>query len=231
MRHALAHRQRTLATLAAPAAGASGGELRANLNEYELMQASLAEDRRRLKQVQSLERKIEIKRELLPKYAPWCAGVIQADTDRPDDVFMTMLLWQIDVGDFDAALPMAAHAIKHRLPMPDRFERTTACLIAEEMAETALKAKDVELAAYAQPLADCISLTLDADMPDEVRAKLHKARAYALLAHVPDEYKGALMIRESALANLKRALELHDKSGVKKDIEQLERQIKNTASP
>lgn len=232
MRHALAHRQRTLAALAQKA-GAAPSELRANANEYELMLVALAEDRRRLKQVQSVERKIAVKRELLPKYAAWCAGVIASDSPRQDDVFMTVLLWLIDVADFDSALPLAEYAIRHRLQMPDRFERTTACLIAEEMADTSLKETGPAQAAFAPHLYACVELTAEQDMPDEVRAKLLKARAYALLACVetpPDIAEfSASDARNTALECLRRALQLHDKVGVKKDIERLEREIKNTA--
>ncbi|WP_312679170.1 phage terminase small subunit, partial [Escherichia coli] len=41
---------------------------------YELMLAKLATDKRRLKAIQSIERKIEVKGELLPEYQPWVSG-------------------------------------------------------------------------------------------------------------------------------------------------------------
>lgn len=223
-RHALAHRQRALAALAEEA-GAAANPLRANANAYELMLAKLDEDRRRLKQLQSIERKIEVKRQLLPEYAAWCEGVIIGNTGMQDDVFMTILMWQIDVGDFDAALPMAAYAIQHGLVMPDRFERTTACLIAEEMAETAMKHQADALFAYGATLAACIELTDEQDMPDQVRAKLHKAYGYALTANPAT----GIEAKQLAIKQLQRALQLHDKVGVKKDIERLEREVKNTA--
>lgn len=49
-----------------------------NCTEYELMLVKLAADRRRLKSVQSMERKAEVKRGLLPDYAPWIDGVLAA---------------------------------------------------------------------------------------------------------------------------------------------------------
>lgn len=48
----------------------------AHANAYELMLMQLAEHRRRLKQVQSIERKIEAKRTMLPEYMPWVQGVL-----------------------------------------------------------------------------------------------------------------------------------------------------------
>ena len=57
-------------------------------------------------------------------------------------------------------------------------------------------------------------------MPDEVRAKLHKAIGYGLAASDPAK----------ALDHLRRALQLFANVGVKKDIERLERELKNSAT-
>nr|WP_241772441.1 phage terminase small subunit [Edwardsiella ictaluri] len=106
---------------------------------YELMLAKLATDKRRLKAIQSIERKIEVKGELLPDYQPWVSGVLASDSKQQDDVFMTVLLWTLDTGNFPAAYPMAEHAIRHGWQTPDQYRRQTACMVAEEVADTALK--------------------------------------------------------------------------------------------
>jgi Phage small terminase subunit len=189
-------------------------------NGYELMLYKLAQDKRRLKDVQSVERKAEVKRELLPEYAPWIDGVLAGNQGVQDDVLMTVMVWRIDIGDLDAALVIARYAVEHKLLMPDQFKRTTACLIAEEVADVALKALDGGTVILATPLHTALSITADEDMPDEVRAKLHKAIGLTLAAtHKPD-----------ALEHLRRAFGLHDKAGVKKDIEKLERELKNLAA-
>lgn len=193
-------------------------------NQYELMLAKLDEDRRRLHAIQSTERKIEVKRELLPDYAAWVDGVIEAATGQQDDVLMTIMLWRIDTGDFAGALQIGRYAIENDLTMPDRFKRDVACLLAEEIADTALRADADTQAGYVTALAECIAITAEADMPDEVRAKLYKAYGYALSQgndDIPPDLEGAL-------AALNRALQLHDKVGVKKDIEQIERELKKT---
>ena len=65
------------------------------------------------------------------------------------------------------------------------------------------------------------------DMPDEVRAKLCKALGLGLRnsanidSDTPDKDTAT-----TALAFLRRALELHARAGVKKDIERLERLLK-----
>ena len=197
-------------------------------NQYELMLYKLAEDRRRLKDVQSIERKADVKRELLPEYQPWIQGVLAGDSGQQDDVFMTVLLWIIDIGDIAGALPLVEYAINHKLVMPDQYKRTPACLIAEEAAEIALKTGDVQ---HLAALLAIERMTADQDMPDEVRAKLHKAIGYAIRTSaeaLPDPEKRPQL--EAAKQHLDRALELHIKVGVKKDIERLETLIKNSTA-
>lgn len=212
MSHARAH---FLRASAAAVQAVGSGQTQTTGNAYELMLAKLAEDRRRLKGVQSIERKAEVKREILPEYQPWIEGVLKGDSGQQDDVFMTALIWTIDIGDIEAALPLAAYAIEHKLVLPDQYERTTACLIAEETAEIALKVVPVEPVL----LKAVAGITEAEDMPDQVRAKLHKAIGYA------QREAGELV---AARDNLARALALHDKSGVKKDIERLDVLIKNS---
>lgn len=207
-------------TSAASSKAAEGISTRKDANQYELMLYKLAEDKRRLHDIQSMERKAEVKRELLPDYAPWVEGVLQGQQGVQDDVLMTVMIWRIDAGDYVGALEIARYAIKHKLSMPDQYKRTTACLIAEEMAEMAIKAHDGGMAINAEPLQQAAEITAEEDMPDEVRAKLYKAIGYAMSSEKP--------LLSKALDYFKRALNLHDKVGVKKDIEKLERELKNS---
>lgn len=202
------------------AAAAAPDATMANATGYELMVAKLAQDKRRLKEIQSIERKIEVKRELLPEYAPWVDGVLAAGRGAQDDVLMTVLVWRIDVGDFAGALAIAAYALQHGLTLPDQYQRSLPCLLAEEFADTAIRAREAGNLVDSASLLAVAQLTAEEDMPDEVRAKLHKALGYSL----------ADTDKPAALQQLRRAIELHDKVGVKKDIERLEREIKNAAS-
>ena len=68
-------------------AARQGGSVR-HASGYDLMLLQLAEDRRRLKDVQSMEGKAELKRKLLPDYAPWVEGAIAAGKGAQDDVLM-----------------------------------------------------------------------------------------------------------------------------------------------
>ncbi|GHD59888.1 phage terminase small subunit [Jeongeupia chitinilytica] len=214
---AKAHFQRAVAAIEA----AGAGNTMRDATGYELMLAKLSADRRRLKQVQSIERKIVIKREeLLPEYVAYIDGVLAAGRGAQDDVLMSVMVWRVDAGDIAGALAIARYALQHKLTMPDQYERTTACLIAEEIAESALAASGNDQSVDATILHEVAALVADEDMPDEVRAKLHKAIGYALEKADPAE----------ALTHLNRALQLHDKCGVKKDIERIEREMRKAAA-
>lgn len=206
----------------AAGAAASGEDLR-GASEYELMLARLHGDRRRLKAVQSVEHKIALKRELLPDYVPWVDGVLRAGRGVQDDVLMTVMVWRMDTGDWGGALDIAGYALDHQLVMPDQYQRTTATVIAEEIADQALRLISVDAfdGIDATSLQYAESLVREQDMPDEVRAKLHKAIGLVLRREPTADHK------QASLAHLRRALELDQRVGVKKDIERLMREIRD----
>jgi tetratricopeptide (TPR) repeat protein len=186
-------------------------------DEYHFMQAKLFEDYRRLKSVQSIERKVAIKREILPDYAAYVEGVLEAGQGAQDEVLMRVMLWRIDVGDIEGALSIGRYALRHGLEPGDQFQRSTAAILVEEAADQAL-ALEADDATLLEELQEIERLTAGADMHDQIRAKLHKALGNAHRAEgTPQE----------ALTHFRRALELNDRAGVKKDIERLEREVKN----
>lgn len=201
------------------------------------MRLLLINHQRSLKQIESREQKIALKREFLPEYEAWVDGVLSAATGEPDLVLTTILIWRLDVGDFFGALPLIDYVLRHKLDLPAHISRTPATFITEEIAEAALKAFDQggeAAAAFPQGILSAIEDLVDhddpdlrADMPDEVRAKLQKAIARAVLLGGDDERTR----QEEALKRYLRALELDEKAGVKKDVEQLKRKLNKPAEP
>lgn len=187
----------------------------ADASQYELMLAQLAQHKRQLKMIQSTEMKCDFKKSILHEYAPYVYGVIESGAGVQDDVLMTIMLWCIDAGDIACAIQIAAYALANDLKMPDQYKRDLATTLAEEVAEYA--ARDPSAIPTDALLAVDI-MTAERDMPDEVRAKLHKAIGNQL----------SETDKPSALEHLKRALQLHDRSGVKKQIEKLERDIQQS---
>ena len=210
---ARAHFARVSAARAA--AATAPGQTMAGATPYELMLAKLAADRRALKGVQSVARKVELKRKLLPEYADYVAGVLNGGRGAQDDVLVTIMVWRIDAGDYDGALAIAAYALTHGLALPDQFERSLASVVAEQFADAALAAFLERSTFDAASLELVDELTADADMHDQVRAKLCKALGYAVQEADPPR----------ALDYLRRALSLNDRVGVKKDIDRLSKLI------
>jgi hypothetical protein len=200
---------------------------------YEQQLAQLAQHRLRLKQVQSNQGKAELKVQLLPEYVPYVQGVLAAGNGAQDEVLTTIMLWRIDAADYPGALEVAEYVIKHNLKMPDRFERTTGTLIAEEIAEAALKAQKAGDSFDLSILEHAARITAEQDMPDQARAKLHLAIGKANAAKVPDENLTTTDVGYLVLAkgHLAKAIDLHSNCGGKKDLERGERLLKKHAAP
>lgn len=213
------HRERALAALQG-AANPQFDQARANAYELQLMQ--LAEHRRTLKGIQSIERKIDAKRTMLGVYKPWIDGLLAADRGGQDDVLVTVMLWTLDTGDLEGALPMASYVLRHGLSTPDRYERTAATMIAEEVADTAIKQQEAGAGPSTSLLGQYMARLHGSDIFDQVRAKLHKAVGRACLADG---------LKQQAAEHYRRAIELHDKVGIKKELEVLERELKKEQQP
>jgi len=227
MSHCRKHFQRIAAATAA-AAVAGPEQSMAGANAYEIQLLQLNQDRLRLKQVQSEQGKAELKRSLIPAYAPYIEGVLSAGHGAQDDVLTTIMVWCIDAGDFAGALTIGRYVLEHNLKMPDRFARTTGCLLAEEVANAALKQQKAggEFDRFVLTLA--ADITAAHDMPDEARAKLHLALGKAYLAELDEAAPNAEGLEE-ARAHLARAIDLHSNCGGKKDLERVERLQKKHA--
>jgi hypothetical protein len=205
------HRERVLAAQASSLAASTGAQQLTG-SAYDLMLAKLAEDKRVLKSIQSIQQKIAVKRQRLPEYEAWIAGVLEADQPVQDDVFATLMVWHIDTGALDAALDMAAHLLKHDLKLPEHYQRDVATLVVEEIADQCEKPGAV---VTVDQLLRVGQLTSERDMPDEVRAKLHKAIGLALRDTVPTQ----------ALDHLQHALRLNPRLGIKTEIGKLQKQL------
>ncbi|MGM0563691.1 MAG: phage terminase small subunit [Pseudomonadota bacterium] len=203
---------------------------------YELMFAALVEDRRRLKDIQSIERKIEVKRELLPNYEDYVSGVLEDGAGAQDDVVMTVMIWCLDVGNIQRALQIGEYAMQHDLKSPEAYQRETASVLVEELSDHYLRneryrpkweqgaivlpenegedAWAEEMNQVIQHLQCVDRITEHSDMHDQIRAKHQKALgwAYALTGQL-----------DAATETLNRALQLDKNVGVKKDIERLQK--------
>lgn len=194
---------------------------------HEQIMHRLRMDQSALKRVQSDQAKAAMKRQLLPHYEGWIEGTLDGDSGRQDEVIVTLMVWAIDAGDYVLAACIGRYVVTHGLLMPDRFNRTAATVLVDEICDPILvqvKADDTtDVTPYLTVLDDVADFTADSDMPDVVRAKLCKARAFALRNGTTEE-------QTTALALLRQALTLDAGAGVKKEIERLARVVKKAAA-
>ncbi len=203
-------------------------------SEYQLMLAALGVDLRALSNIQSIERKIEAKRGMIARYLPWVQGALQSETAAQDEIVTTMLIWALDLADWVLALELAEHVLTGMLALPERYKRTPATLVAEEVAEAGLL---IPPSADYETLLAVHALTAPFDMHDQVRAKLAKAIGTALVVQAASfdpeaetaSAGGKPALLDAALEWLTKALALDGKVGVKKMIETLERERKKLA--
>ncbi|GEQ73222.1 phage terminase endonuclease subunit [Comamonas testosteroni] len=238
------HRARVLA---AKAQAESPFGIEVQGSEYELMMAKLATDKRTLKNMESVQLKRQAKAAMLPDYLPWIDGALTNGKGAKDLVLTTTMVWAIDAGAYGLALRMAAYVVQHSLPLPDQYHRSTAALLMDEFAGAYLGGQwnpikpdasgmvpdDTHPAEHLTAV-DGITQSLDA--PDQARAKLYKATAYAMLGKVQTAEEPALDdIPQETLggvqALLAQALKLDAQSGVKKDMERIERKLRALAAP
>lgn len=221
-------------TAASTAASAGPTQSLKGASRYELMLAKLAADRRRLKSFQSVARKVDVKREVLPEYAAYIDGALEGGRGAQDDVLTTIMIWRIDAGDYAGALHIARYAIRHNMTLPEQYERKLPAAVAEEFAEAALAALRNGEGFDARQLAEVAELTEKTDMHDPIRAKLHKAIG---LASIPADVTAGSAATgvdrartEFALNNLRRALTLDVRSGVKANIARLETSLSDAGA-
>jgi len=198
--------------------------------QYEHMLLLLDTHQQQLRNLQSMEARAAHKATLLPEYAPYLAGLVEAGASQQDNVLVTLMLWHFDCALIGNALALAEVALASKMAMPEQHRRNLATVVVEETADLLLAGKGADSTDEALGYIDLAdTMTEGADMPDPVRAKLLKAKGRALRAVEFKEVEEpeAIARDEQALAVMKRALALDKNAGVKKDIEQLERQIKN----
>lgn len=224
------HRARILAAQQAAQAAAADPHGPMQGAEHELMLAQLHAHLRTLKAIQSVEKKIEVKRTMLADFDNYLDGVLEADAGAQDPVVTTLLVWHLDVGNWRQGLQLASYCLRHGLQLPDQYQRNLPTLLLDDISEAAIAGKLAGTDAMVA-LAQVDELTKDQDTHDQARAKLHKAIGWAAMGKTATHDVDAKQLQREqvaiALPQLQRAIALHVQIGVKKDVERLERRWKD----
>ena len=189
------------------------------MTEYRRLLQSLQADKAIIKGLNGVSDKIAAKTEMLPRYAEWLSGVIESGQVQSDDrITPTCLIWLIDTGRIDEAIPLAETAIRAGVESSDEYQRSLPEIIIEEAAERIAAGADVSpehlntLVAWASGKNESGLHLLN--MADQIRAKMLKA------AGERAEEAGDTAL---ALSRYRAAVDYNDKIGVKKRIAALEK--------
>lgn len=173
-----------------------------------------------LSQIQSRQAKAAVKASILPEFEGWIDGTIEGDSGRADPVITTLMVWAVDCSDYALALRIGRYVVKHGLSMPeDNYRRPAPTVLTEEICNPILNIATTdagaELAGYIAMLDELAEIVADSDIPDEVRAKLCKVRAFCRRNTEDAETKG------EALKLFREAMCLNPGAGVKREIASL----------
>ena len=218
MSYARRHFEKTTAEIAAAEAG--GADL-GSLSAYQRLLKNLHDDKVLLKSVSSIADKVHIKKQALPAYQEWIDGITAAGTVQADDrIAATVIVWMIDCGLLDEAMPLADVLIHSGLESADEYSRSMPEIIVEQMAAQIESGSEIS----AENLKTLIEWATakkedglhEINLADVIRAKLLKAAGEK--AEAADD-------NETALNLYRQAVGYNDKAGVKKRIEALEKQL------
>nr|DAT35487.1 MAG TPA: small terminase subunit [Caudoviricetes sp.] len=218
MSYARRHFEKTTAEIAAAEAG--GADL-GSLSAYQRLLKNLHDDKVLLKSVSSIADKVHIKKQALPAYQEWIDGITAAGTVQADDrIAATVIVWMIDCGLLDEAMPLADVLIHSGLESADEYSRSMPEIIVEQMADQIESGSEIS----AENLKTLIEWATakkedglhEINLADVIRAKLLKAAGEK--AEAADD-------NETALNLYRQAVGYNDKAGVKKRIEALEKQL------
>lgn len=174
------------------------------------MELRFFNDWEQISAVQSRQTKNDRKAEILPNYKGWIDGTLAAGTGEQNDMLLKLMVWQLDTQDLTNASKIAEYAILNDMVMPEPFSRSPAAVFAEQFADELIKS-DAEVDETV--IMHALDITNDADMPDQIRAKLYRAYGNALKITKPDE----------AIKAYEKALKLDPAVGCKSELNQLKK--------
>lgn len=201
----------TAAAMAAAEAAADNPAYNIELHLYAQLQ--------QLKDIRSHAARHALKAEWLPEYQGYIEGCIAESPAQQNDALIILMIWALDIKQFDLAVRIGRFAVLNDMVMPDGWTRTVAEVVTEQVAEAYLEDPALATAQHLV-IQDVIDLGRGEDISDIIRAKIYKAQGLALKDYQPQE----------AIQSFKIALKLDKNSGVKKLIETTERAVSNAGT-
>lgn len=214
------HKQKVLAAQAAMSMSSDDDSVRGSA--YELMLEQMGQQKRDLKSIKSMVAKNDAKASMLPEWTGYIEGVLAADTGATDSIIGQLLIWSIDVAEYDQAINIGTYMLRHDIALPEQFERDTVDAFAEELADAWIKHDEPTITLV--HLKQTLELVESYELFDEVRAKLLRALGEA------SHQAGAKY--ETSIQYLDEAVSLNPRVGCKPLLSKLQKlQLESLANP
>lgn len=202
----------------ASAAAKAGRHRPAIKDQVGTVAESLARDLAVLSGIESVEKKIALKRELLPKYLTIAQQYIESGANYQNELLFWCALWSLDTDDLETAFTFFDYAIAQQQATPDRFKRDLPTLATELIAQWA--ERQFKEGKSASPYIDQVCERLDTKQwpcsNDIVPGKAYKVAGQ--LCDAAGELKEALAFYQKAMA-------ANDKAGCKTRVDKLKKQL------
>lgn len=117
------------------AIGAAGHDA-ALLTDYQLM---LEVDIQKVKLESDINKKLGVKRALLPQYLDFVDGYVANNDSYDNPVAVEIFIWMLDLEDIQRALVLGLYLISQKQAMPERFSSDMRTFLCNAMTEYAAK--------------------------------------------------------------------------------------------
>lgn len=204
----------------------------ASLDSLHLRLIEFEQDKKALKSFDQRAQKVNHKREvLIPKYKPVAEAYLEAGESYQNPIFTDLIVWLVDINDFDTALEWVEKAIERELPTPENFKCSWPTFIAREVLEWATNQQS--FGNSVDPYFSTVFEKLwkkEWVIPEKLYAEWLKFAGYGLLLNSKGEPQpsqvGTIEQLEKAKMLLLKAHEVHSKCGVKTKIGQIDMRIR-----
>lgn len=167
-----------------------------------------------LSSIKSIQERIAKKAEWIGGYAGYIEGCLAESPAPQNTTLVTLMIWAVDVGDFDLALRIAKYAVLNEMAMPEGYKREIAEFVTEGCCDVFIQNEELAVK-NVDVIEKIIDLGDGENMVDEVRAKSYRALGNAYKSARPSD----------ALTAYTNALRFSQNAGCKKDLNQLEKQL------
>lgn len=164
--------------------------------------------------IKSIQERIAKKAEWIGEYQGYIEGCLAESPAPQNTTLIHLMIWAVDVGEYDLTLRIAQYAVLNEMAMPEGYKREIAEFVTEQCCDVFIANEDLAVK-YVDVIEKIIDLGNGENMVDEIRAKSYRALGNAYKSTRPSD----------ALTAYQTALRYNANAGCKKDVNQLEKQL------